>query len=208
MKVPIISVIMSTYNEEENYLREAIESVLTQTYSDFEFLIVLDNPSNAMIRMVVQQYANQDERIRVLPNDKNMGLTHSLNRALRCVRGQFVSRMDADDRMGQNCLKRELEMIVAEELDLVSASKINMDEQGKLKGKYINSVSPEQMKWLLPYDNMVNHPTVLVRTKSILREGGYRNIISCEDYDLWIRMLCHGCRMKVIPEVLLFYRRR
>lgn len=208
MKKPEISVIMSTYNEKIEYLTEAIQSVLQQTFTDFEFLIVLDNPNHQKIRCCVYEFAEQDPRIRVIPNEENLGLTRSLNRAIDVAKGTYMSRMDADDIMVFNCLEKELQVMKAENLDLVAASKINMDEQKRELGTYINDFSPKQVEKLLPYDNSINHPTVLVKLDKIRAERGYREIPSCEDYDLWIRMLGHGCRMRIIPDILLKRRMR
>lgn len=152
--MPEVSVIMSTYNEKLQYLTEAIESVRAQTFQDFEFIIILDNPQNEEIRQCVFQYKDQDPRIRVIRNEANLGLTKSLNKAIRVARGVYMSRMDADDIMAETCLERELEEIKSKNLDFVSASRVNIDEQGCRIGTYRNDFSPEQMKRLLPYDKI------------------------------------------------------
>lgn len=208
ISVPEISVIMSTYNEKKKYLIEAIESIRNQTFRDFEFLIVLDNPQNEEIRGCVYEYASKDQRIRVIENEKNIGLTRSLNKAIGVAKGKYMSRMDADDIMVATCLEREIQVIKEDNLDLVAASKKNIDEKGKVLGVFVNDFSPEQMKWLLPYDNSINHPTVLVRMEILRKLKGYREIHSCEDYDLWIRMLCYGCRMRILPDIFLLRRMR
>ncbi|RKJ06026.1 glycosyltransferase [bacterium D16-54] len=206
--MPEVSVIMSTYNEKLQYLTEAIESVLNQTFKNYEFIIILDNPQNDAIRDCVYQYAEKDFRIKVIENDSNIGLTKSLNKAIQNANGKYMSRMDADDIMHKNCLECELAVIKKYHLDFVSASKINIDEHGKRLGIYINNISPKQMKKLLPYDNSINHSTTMVRMDLIRKENGYREIPSCEDYDLWLRLLFHGCRMRLLPNVFLLYRMR
>lgn len=208
MKNPKISVIMSTYNEKIEFLKASIDSVLHQTFKDFEFLIVLDNPQNSDIKECVESYAEMDPRITIIENENNLGLTKSLNKAIAAANGIYMSRMDADDIMIDKCLERDLQVIENEKLDLVAASKKNIDQHGKILGIYINSFSPKQLKYLLPYDNSINHPTVMVRLDVIRKEGGYRDIASCEDYDLWLRMLRHGSCMKILPDVLLLYRIR
>ncbi len=206
--MPEVSVIMSTYNEKRQHLKAAIESVLDQTFQDYEYLIVLDNPENNEIRQCVNEYAQRDSRIKIISNEKNIGLTRSLNKAIHIAKGVYMSRMDADDIMDKKCLQKELSVIEKEQLDLISVSKTNIDENGKILETYINDFSPELIKKLLPYDNHINHPTVLVKLDLVRREGGYREIPSCEDYDLWMRMLIHGCRMRTLPDVLLYYRVR
>lgn len=206
--MPKVSVIMSTYNEKTEYLSAAIESVLNQTFCDYEYLIVLDNPENTRIRQCVSCYAQKDSRIRILSNERNIGLTKSLNKAIREAKGIYMARMDADDIMAKDCLEKEVSLLEKEDLDLVSASKINIDESGKPLRTYINDFSPSQIRRLLPYDNHINHSTVLVKLKLIRRAGYYRLIPACEDYDLWIRLLIRGCRMQTMPDVMLYYRVR
>lgn len=208
MSIPEISVIMSTYNEKRTYLEEAIESIRKQTFKNFEFLIVLDNPNNEEIRQCIYEYALADQRIKVIVNEENIGLTKSLNKAIAVAKGKYMSRMDADDIMIATCLERELQIMKKENLDLVAASKKNIDENGKVLDVFVNDFSPKQMKWLLPYDNSINHPTVLVRMEIVRQLNGYREIRSCEDYDLWIRMLCYGCRMRLLPSIFLLRRMR
>ena len=206
--MPEISVIMSTYNEKTDYLKQAIESVQNQTFKNYEFIIILDNPENDTIRNCVYKYAEEDQRIKVIENETNIGLTRSLNKAIRIASGIYMSRIDADDIMHKNCLECEIKVMQKYSLDFVSASKINIDEQGHRLGKYINDFSPKQIRKLLPYDNSVNHSTVMVRLDKVRKENGYREIPSCEDYDLWLRMLFHGCSMRILPNVFLLYRMR
>lgn len=199
---------MSTYNEQLEHLNKAIQSVQRQTFKDFEFIIILDNPQNQAIHKCVYQHAQKDARIRIIKNEVNLGLTQSLNKAIKLAKGTFMARMDADDIMAKSCLARELKEIETYHLDFVSASKINIDERGRKLGTYINDFSPKQMRKLLPYDNSINHPTVMVRMDLVRKEGGYRAIPSCEDYDLWLRMLYHGCRMRILPHIFLLRRIR
>lgn len=208
MKQDFISVVMSTYNEPEKLLRQAIESIINQTYENFEFIIILDNPYNNEILRVVEEYALQDHRIRMIRHQKNQGLTRSLNEGIKAAKGNLIARMDADDISAPARLEVELRALRERKLDLVAASKKNIDEGNQELGTFINDFSPKRIRKLLPYDNSINHPSVLVRKAVMKKLGGYREIASCEDYDLWIRMLCSGCRMAILPEVLLYYRVR
>ena len=93
----LVSVIMSTYKEEEIFLRQAIESILDQTYKDFEYIIILDNPDNDLHIKIIEEYTNIDKRIKFYINKKNIGLTASLNKGLELAKGIYICRMDADD---------------------------------------------------------------------------------------------------------------
>src|SRR5690606_3913282 len=97
LEVPLVSVIMSVYNEPEIWLAESIDSILSQTYKEFEFFIVNDNPENLTLAKVLQLYEDNDSRVRIIKNEVNIGLTKSLNKALSLVKGKYIIRMDADD---------------------------------------------------------------------------------------------------------------
>ncbi len=204
----LISVIMCTYNEGQKELAQAIQSILSQTYTCFELLIVLDNPENQLIRELVFSYAQKDHRIRVVENKRNMGVAKSTNRAWKMAKGKYIAKMDADDIASPQRLERELEVLLERKLDFVAASKRNIDEQGNQLGFFVNSLNPDQVRLLLPYDNLVNQSTVLMK-KSVLKElNGYTNLPSCEDYDLWLRMMCSGYRMAILPDIFVDYRVR
>ena len=204
----LISVIMCTYNEEQEELIQAIQSILNQTYGCFELLIVLDNPDNQLIRELVFYYAQKDSRIRVIENRQNLGVARSSNRAWRMAKGQYIAKMDADDIASPQRLEKELKTLLERKLDFIAASKRNIDEQGRQLGLFVNSLDSDQIRLLLPYDNLVTQSTVLMK-KSVLKAlNGYMNLPSCEDYDLWLRLLFHGCSMRILPQILLKYRIR
>ena len=97
MKSPMVSVIMSVYNEPAEWIMLAIDSVLHQTYRDVEFIIVCDNPDNDSICNLLSNYMDNDTRIVLILNKTNIGLTRSLNVALHKCKGKYIARMDADD---------------------------------------------------------------------------------------------------------------
>ena len=101
--MPKISVIMSVYSERVDWIRKSIDSILNQTYSDFEFIIVNDKPDKEENAQLLEEYAARDSRIKVLTNEENIGLTKSLNKAFALAEGEFIARMDADD-MALPCL--------------------------------------------------------------------------------------------------------
>ncbi len=199
---------MSTYNESEQMLKQSIESILNQNYKVFEFIIILDNPENKLIRAIVENYRDMDDRIFIVYHKCNMGLTYSLNEGIRIAKGELIARMDADDIASEHRLQIEYEAIVVGKLDLVAASKENIDENGNSLGMFINDFTPERLRRLLPFDNSINHPSVLMK-KSVVQElGGYRDIAGGEDYDLWIRMLLNDCKMAILSDRLIYYRVR
>ena len=104
----MISVIMSTYKEDEELLRESIESILNQTYKDIEFIIILDYPDNEIHQKVICEYASKDKRVHFYINQKNLGLTKSLNRGISLCTGDYIARMDADDISLSDRLEKQL----------------------------------------------------------------------------------------------------
>ena len=126
-----ISVIMSVYNEKERELKAAIDSILGQTYQNLEFIIILDNPLNKELQIVIEDYAKKDSRIRFFINKQNMGLVRSLNKALKYVTGRFIARMDADDVSLKSRLADQLDYLKKNNADFVFAGIEYIDEDDK-----------------------------------------------------------------------------
>ena len=93
----VVSVIMSVFKEPQEYLKHSIDSILTQSFKDFEFIIICDNPSDKNICNFLKVYKSIDYRIKLVINPTNMGLTKSLNIGLKLASGKYIARMDADD---------------------------------------------------------------------------------------------------------------
>ena len=203
-----ISVLMSVYNETEYELRESIESILNQSFRDFEFIIVNDNPENSLISTILEKYKQLDPRIKIIKNKKNMGLAMSLNRAAENAKFSLLARMDADDISIKYRLQRLHEEIMNREVDFVFSGFDYLDSNSSIiKNKY-TYYDPETIEFKLPLGNVIHHPTVIF-TKDIFEKAGkYRNFKAAQDYDLWLRMLDNGCRFYMIDEILLNYRVR
>lgn len=210
MKNEYISIIMSCYNEKVSWLKESIESILNQTYSNFEFIIIIDNPKNFEIIELVKKYSRDDSRIRYIINEKNLGLVKSLNKAIECSSGEFIARMDADDISREDRIERQLDfMLKNPEIALVGTCIESIDENGKSKGK--RSILPTnhiKISKILPKTNFFNHPTWFVRREVYISLGGYRDINKNEDYDFLLRALSKGYKLSNLNEHLLKYRER
>lgn len=203
----LISVVMSTYREPEKYIRPAVESILSQTLADFEFLIVLDAPDNTAMQELLAEYAARDSRIRLLKNEKNIGLVGSLNRALGEATGEFVARMDADDIAEPDRLEKELAYLRENDLDFVAAVTRRIDEDGNpIAGSAAPQYSPAAVMASLRVSPCLPHPTWLLKREVYEALGGYRGMERCEDYDFALRALKRGYRIGVCPAVLLNYR--
>ena len=183
---PRISVIMSVYNG-ERYLREAIESILNQTFADFEFIIVNDASTDSSLA-IIQSY--QDERIRVISNEINIGLTKSLNKAITEARGEYIARQDADDISLPNRFEEQIKYFEHHpETALLGTSKYVIDEDGKILRKAI--VLLKTSKDLLK-TNAITHGSAMFKKAIIDELGGYNELVRySQDYELWLRIAKH-----------------
>jgi glycosyltransferase involved in cell wall biosynthesis len=183
-KKPKISVIMSIYNGEK-YLREAIESILNQTFTDFEFIIVNDGSTDNSLE-IIQSY--DDKRIKIINNEKNIGLTKSLNKAIKQARGEYIARQDADDISLPNRFEEQLKYFEEHpEVALLGTSVYLIDENGKILGKHIVLAKPG-IKDLFN-GNQFNHGSVMFKKDVADDSGGYNELFRyVQDYELWLRI--------------------
>lgn len=203
----MISVIMSTYKEDERLLRESIESILNQTYKDFEYIIILDYPDNDVHKRVIEEYAIKDDRIHFYINEKNMGLTDSLNRGLSLCHGEYIARMDADDISLPNRLERQMKYLEKNHYDLIGGITEMINENGSLLYS-IKSVptDPKKINKALRYSQCIAHPTWLGRKEVFEKNAGYRHMPLCEDYDFTLRAVLNGFVISNLNEAVLKYR--
>ena len=206
----MISVIMSAYNESVEELSLAIDSILNQTYKDFEFIIVNDNPKNNQLKGVLKDFALQDIRIRVIENEKNMGLAASLNEGLAIARGEYIARMDADDISLPDRFEKQLAFLQRNDLDLISGFTIIIDENGNQAPEEAQTAIYESLDLseILKYGDVIRHPTVMGKTSAFRDVGGYRELVPVEDYDIWLRMLSCNKKIGCIGKRVLKYRIR
>lgn len=203
----MISVIMSTYKEDERLLRESIESILNQTYRDFEYIIILDYPDNDVHKSVIEEYALKDDRIHFYINGKNMGLTDSLNRGLSLCHGEYIARMDADDISLPNRLERQMKYLEKNHYDLIGGITEMINENGSLLYS-IKSVptDPKKINKALRYSQCIAHPTWLGKKEVFEKNAGYRHMPLCEDYDFTLRAVLNGFVISNLNEAVLKYR--
>lgn len=201
MKNPRISVVMPAYNS-ENYIGEAIESILNQTYSDFEFIILNDGSTDNTAK-IVKEYAKKDKRIKFIDNKKNQGLVSVLNQGLDLARGEYIARMDSDDISLPTRFAKQIKYMEKHPECGVLGTWF------QLFGKNTTIVHhPEHIKILnILHDQHVGHPTVMLR-KSVVDKYGFRydqNYKHAEDFELWSRMV-FVTEIHNLQEILLQYR--
>lgn len=202
-----ISVIMSTYNEKIEHLKEAINSIINQTYNNIEFIIVLDNPNNIEIRNLVYTYQQKDSRIIVIQNKENIGLTNSLNIALEKATGKYIARMDADDISKKNRLEIQYGYIKKYNIDILGAGVDEIDEEGKIVKKF-NAIpcGDTKIKKILNVSTAVLHPTWMVKKQVYLDLNKYDDIHTAEDYAFLLKASKSGKKIDNINISLLEYR--
>ncbi|MFK3960822.1 glycosyltransferase family 2 protein [Pseudalkalibacillus hwajinpoensis] len=200
---PKVSIIMSNYNTKETFLREAIESILNQTFKDYEFIIIDDNSNNNSLK-VIESY--KDERIIVIKNQKNIGLASSLNKGLEKARGIYIARMDSDD---VSLLTRlEKQVFYLDQYKNIDVLGTKSRIFGMQKGiREIYPCHPNIISTELLFTVGITHPSVMIR-KEFLEQNNLRyneKFKKAQDYELWSRCVIYGMFYEY-PEVLLKYR--
>lgn len=206
-KEPVISVIMSIYNQQNReQLRQAVESVLRQTFRDFEFLIYNDG-SEGCTAAYLKEFAERDERIVLINNPVNHGLAYSLNTCIDVARGRYLARMDDDDICEPDRLYVQYHyMETHPEVSYVGCNAKLLDEKG-VWGIRRMPESPGKQDFLR-FSPFI-HPTVMIRRNIFENTEGYRSSKEtwrCEDYELFMRLWRLGYRGCNIQQELFVYR--
>jgi glycosyltransferase involved in cell wall biosynthesis len=204
MTTPLITVLLPVYNGGP-LLDEAIHSILSQTFSDFELLVIDDGSTdNSHSRAA----AFRDPRIRILRNQTNIGLTRSLNRGLAEARGEYVARQDADDISLPDRFAAQVEFLrMNSNVVLVGTSAMRIDAKGAKIGTNDMPTTHETIRWASLVDNPFLHTSVMFRRAVVQQEcGGYDEEYSvCQDYALWTRLAAKH-RVANLPERLVLMR--
>jgi glycosyltransferase involved in cell wall biosynthesis len=205
---PKVSVVMSVYNEPEQWLKQAIDSILSQTFGDFEFIIINDNPQRVINRELLQNYCNLDSRIIILENSTNIGLTKSLNIGLLKAKGSYIARMDADDVSLPTRFAKQVDFMDANPNCIACGSWMTYFNDSGLMDLVKEPTESEEIKTTLLLRNCIAHPTVFLRRKVLEFHSIFYNeqVRYCQDYDLFSRLANHG-ELANLPEPLLNYRR-
>ena len=202
--MPEISVLMSVYNG-ERFLRPAIESILNQSFNDFEFVIINDGSTDKSLD-IIQSYANKDKRIQLI-NQENKGLIAALNTGLEQAKSPLIARMDADDIAYSERLSIQKQYMDTHPDIGVLGSAITPIDENNHPSKVL--YYPQKNKiddYIYNNGSPLAHPAVIMRRNLVLKEGGYHeNFKHAEDYDLWLR-LHKVTGIDNIKEPLLYYR--
>lgn len=200
-----LTVLMSVHNAGE-YLRDAVQSILNQTFTDFEFLIINDGSTDNSLQ-ILNEYAQRDPRIRIVSR-ANRGLTRTLNEGISLARGEFLARMDGDDVAMPDRLAKQVEFLQNNpECELVGCRVLSVDPQGfPIKEICLEQTHDEIDGALMNRGWPLVHPAVMMRTATLRDMGGYREKYRTnQDHDLFLRLGERG-QLANLPEVLLHYR--
>ena len=200
---------MAAYNGGP-YLQQSIDSILQQTFRDFEFVIV-DDASTDDTPSIIRSYP--DKRIIAVTNNVNLGLTKSLNVGIRHCRGHYLARMDADDRMHPRRLEQQLEFMDRHtDIDVLGCRVCAFPDTVITDGfqRYLDWINRSLTHAAIVADlfreSPLAHPSVMIRWEALDKTGGYRAFDGPEDYDLWLRMARHGARFAKLDACLLDWR--
>lgn len=199
---------MSICNEPLQWLCSAVESILKQTYSSFEFIIVCDNPEYTEGIAYIKEIALEDSRVRFIINESNLGPTKSFNKAISHATGKYIARMDADDISLPERFERQVDFLETHPETSVCASDAHtLDENGKVTRK--NRYSKKRNPALNIISNSIAHPSVMFRKSLLeLRSPIYNEDFTySQDYELWLFLLLNGHRFHTLESPLLLYRK-
>lgn len=198
---PVVSVLVGVYNEEK-YIEASLQSLLDQTFGDFEVIVVDDCSTDSSVE-IVQLF--DDPRVRLLENEENIGLTKSLNRALDAAEGRYVARQDADDLSYPSRLEREVAYLEShEDVALVGTGAYLIDGDGEIRQErtVLETVSFDD----LVAKNHIIHGSILARTDVFESVGRYDDLFRySQDLDMWLR-IAEEHEIRNIPEPLYYFR--
>lgn len=187
-KFPLISVVMPVYNSAK-YLPLAIESILNQTYTDFE-LIIIDDGSTDASREIIKKYAQQDRRIKTKRNPSNLGICLSLNYGLSLAKGKYIARMDSDDWSYPERLGEQLAFMKSHPQVVICGGSIEVcNKKLAVINRRMYPRSDKKIREKMLRINPFAHPAVMYRKNFVVKVGGYSPLFTgVEDYDLYFRL--------------------
>jgi len=201
---PLVSVVMSVFNS-ERFLAEAVESILSQSFSDFEFIAINDGSTDNS-GTILDSYQKKDSRLRVF-HQENRGLVESLNRGCGVTQGRYIARMDADDISFRDRLSLQVSFMENHpQVGVVGGAVHFISASGRPLEICRHPIGDQEIKSALRERNVIWHPTVLMRRDVFIAAGGYRlSFLDAEEYDLWLR-IAERSQLANLEQIVLAYR--
>lgn len=211
--MPAISVLMPVWNgcrgNNPSFLRSAVDSILKQSFTDFEFVII-DDGSTDQTPQILAEYANLDQRMRVFRNDTNLKIVRSLNKGISLCTAPLIARMDADDISVASRLQIQKDFLADRpDTAMCGSGMYVINEEGKLKMEHRHVCAYPAIKDFLKRGCAFVHGSVMYRKNVIDALGGYSADLQydyAEDYELWVRMAAKYV-VENIPERTLYFHR-
>lgn len=202
--MPKISVIMGVYNGSKK-IQTAIESLLNQTFTDFELIICDDGSTDNSVE-IVKKIADRDSRVKLLENGKNLSLAPTLNKCLNEARGEYIARMDDDDISHPQRFEKQVNFLDSHEKYAIVGTSRNMYDENGIWGEGIRE--GERTKLDIYLGRSFVHPSVMMRREAVLDVGGYdtgTETQRLEDFDLWCKLYEKGYKGYNLKDILLDY---
>ena len=201
----LISVIMSVYKEPIEAVQHSIESVLSQTYKNWELIIVLDCPDNIPVKDYLAQTAEQHKNVFFIENEVNIGLGASLNKAVSLASGVFCARMDAEDFSFKDRFERQVNYILSKpEVDLLFTQWQEIYSDGQIRKRQPVSRDVRHIEKNFFIKSLLLHPTLLTRTE-ILKKHPYPEMDRPEDWVLFLDLIRFGYKFDLVEDILYTY---
>ncbi|HJY11475.1 MAG TPA: glycosyltransferase, partial [Flavobacterium sp.] len=196
-----VSILMPVYNC-ENFIAASVQSILDQTHTNFELIIIDDKSTDRTVEIIS---SFRDKRIKFFLNKKNIGITATLNAHLRYCKGTLTARMDGDDIAYAQRIERQVGFLEKnKQIDLLGSYYI-IKKSGNIDNIIVRrQTDDKKIRFHMLFRNQFLHPAVMIKTK-LLHQLRYRDVSTCEDYDLWARCLKYA-RVANCPEILMIYR--
>lgn len=203
---PQISIIMSVYKETYESINRAINSILKQTFQNFEFILVNDNPESLQTRKAIEVISKKDKRIKVITNDCNRGLGYALNAAIQKSSANIIARMDTEDQsMPDRLSKQFLFMKTHVHVDLLFTQWVDVDELDQTVIRQPTKKDFKNIRKSFFTKSLLMHPTLMARKKVFL-DNPYQEMGRPEDIVLWIKLIRKKYFFDVIEEPLYMYQ--
>jgi len=209
MEDPLISVIMPVFKCNPTFLKQSVESVLRQTLTDWELLLIVDITGSSLDKLMFDalEEFKTDKRLRLIINKERKGFVEALNYGILVSKGKYIARMDGDDISLPNRLESQIEAIEKKKIDFVGGWAHVIDEKGEIFGKLTPPTDPQTIKRMMMIHNPFIHSSVTFK-KSILANTGLYNpqFFGAEDYELWMRVISQGYVCVNLPKFILCLR--
>ena len=208
-KKPLVSFVVPAFNESEHILEESFASIISQTYTNFE-CIVIDESTNVVSSNKCKSLCNQDVRFKYIHPEKRIGLAASLNLGISIARGDLIARFDSDDICCSNRLEVQVKFMIANpDISVLGGNLQIINNKGETIETRKYSMHHSIIERRFQFTNAIAHPTVMFRKSVINTYGAYNpTFLYAEDLELWLRLCNKGVKCANLDQVLVLYRQQ